>query len=200
MTGERVVHRIAEQRDALAARSDAALLAALAADDRFALGILYDRHASLVYGIALAILKSQQEAEDLTQEVFVALSGDHGYDPARGQLAAFLVAMTRSRAIDRLRSRGRHLRLLKRWHDTAPAAASPPTPPQQVSAKQCTERVRAALGELSEKEREVLELAYFGGLTQPEIAERLGAPLGSVKSWARRGLLSLKDSLQDLVG
>ena len=198
MSRDRVVP-LHEERDASASRTDAELLAALAADDRYALGILYDRHASLVYGIALAILKSQPEAEDLTQEVFVALSGDHGYDPARGQLGAFRVARTRSRAIDRLRARGRHLRLLKRWHDTAPAAAAPPTPAQQVSVMEYAARVRAALAELSEKEREVLELAYFSDLSQTEIAERLGAPLGSVKSWARRGLIGMRDSLRDLL-
>jgi len=181
-------------------RTDAELVAALRADDGSALGALYDRHGGLVYGVALAILRSPQEAEDLTQEVFVALCGHLGYDAARGELAGFLVTATRSRAIDRVRARGRHLRLLRRWHETAPAGASPATPLQNVSTKQRTERVRVALTELSEREREVLELAYFQDLTQSEIADRLGAPLGSVKSWARRGLLSLRDNLQDLVG
>ena len=72
-------------------------------------------------------------------------------------------------------------------------------PHQATSAKQVSHRVRAALAELSDREREVLELSYYRGLTQAEIAEQLGAPLGSVKSWARRALLSLKDNLQDLV-
>ncbi|TMB49273.1 MAG: sigma-70 family RNA polymerase sigma factor, partial [Deltaproteobacteria bacterium] len=170
MRGERpfrpVVQRLPEEHP----RTDGELLAALESDDGSALGALYDRHAGLVYGVALAILQSPQEAEDLTQEVFVALSGDHAYDPGRGQLAGFLVAMTRSRAIDRLRSRGRHLRLLKRWHTTAPALALPATPPQQVSTKECAERVRAALTQLSDREREVLELSYWKGLTQAEIA------------------------------
>jgi RNA polymerase sigma-70 factor (ECF subfamily) len=107
--------------------------------------------------------------------------------------------MTRSRAIDRVRSRGRHFRLLQRWHETTPADAASVTPLHELAVKECSERVRAALGHLSEKEREVLELAYFGGLTQSEIAARLRAPLGSVKSWARRGLLAMKERLKDLV-
>src|SRR5207244_11480933 len=134
-----------------------------------ALGALYDRHAGLVYGVALAILQSPQEAEDLTQEVFVALSGDHAYDPGRGQLAGFLVAMTRSRAIDRLRSRGRHLRLLRRWHTTAPALALPATPPQQLSTTECAERGRAALTQLSGRERAVLELATLQGVNTARV-------------------------------
>jgi len=200
VSAERPFRPVAQRLPEEHPRTDAELLAALERDDGSALGTLYDRHAGLVYGVAVAILQSPQEAEDLTQEVFVTLSGDHAYDPGRGQLAGFLVAMTRSRAIDRLRSRGRHLRLLKRWHTTAPALALPATPPQQVSTKECAERVRAALTQLSGREREVLELAYWKGLTQAEIADQLGAPLGTVKSWARRGLLSLRDSLQDLVG
>jgi len=200
VSSERPFRPVAQRLPEEQPRTDAELLAALESDDGSALGTLYDRHAGLVYGVAVAVLQSPQEAEDLTQEVFVTLSGDHAYDPGRGQLAGFLVAMTRSRAIDRLRSRGRHLRLLRRWHTTAPALALPATPPQQVSTKECAERVRAALTQLSGREREVLELAYWKGLTQAEIADQLGAPLGTVKSWARRGLLSLRDSLQDLVG
>src|SRR5438093_1109682 len=144
--GERPFRPVAQRLPEAHPRTDAELLAALESDDGSALGALYDRHAGLVYGVAVAVLQCPQEAEDLTQEVFVTLSGDHAYDPGRGQLAGFLVAMTRSRAIDRLRSRGRHLRLLKRWHTTAPALAVPATPPQQVSTKECAERVRAVLG------------------------------------------------------
>src|SRR5205823_14999699 len=127
----------------------------------------------------------------VTQAVFVALCGQLGYDAARGGVAGFVAPATRARASDGVRSGGRHLQLLRRWHETAPAGASPATPLQNFSTKQRTERVRVALTELSEREREVLELAYFQDLTQSEIADRLGAPLGSVKSWARRGLLSL---------
>jgi RNA polymerase sigma-70 factor (ECF subfamily) len=177
--------------------SDLELLESLD-DDPNALGLLYDRHASLVYGLAMSVLRDATEAEDLTQEVFVGLT-EHSFDPERGTLAAYLVSLTRSRAIDRLRRGGRHLRLLRQWHESEPEPPSAPTPHQAISDKQLGQRVRAALADLSEREREVLELSYYRGLTQAEIADELGAPLGSVKSWARRALLSLRDNLQDLV-
>ena len=194
------IQSIADARAALGSRTDADLLEALHAGDRTALGVLYDRHAALVYGSALAILRSPEEAQDLTQEVFLTLCSEHLYDPGRGPFCGYLLSMTRSRGIDRLRRRGRHLRLLERWYKAAPPEVSPATPLQHVSTRECTERVQSALAQLSEREREVLELVYYKGLTQAEIAAQLGAPLGTVKSWARRGLLGLRDSLHDLVG
>jgi RNA polymerase sigma-70 factor (ECF subfamily) len=175
---------------------DRTLLDALSSDAR-AFATLYDRHSSLVYGVALAVLRDGGEAEDLTQEIFVGLYDDDTYDPTRGPLEAYLIARTRSRAIDRLRRGGRHLRLLKQWHASETPARAP-TPHQTASARQLGERVRAALGELSAREREVLELSYYRDMTQTEIADLLDAPLGSVKSWARRGLSRLQDILKDL--
>jgi len=179
-------------------QSDEALLRALASD-RAALGPLYDRHGRLVYGLALAILKNQQEAEDLTQEVFLMLCSHTTYDASRGSVGAFLTTMVRSRAIDRLRHRSRSVRLLRAQWATAPAPELPPTPLDRVSTAQCSARVRRALAELPDAERRVVELAYYRGLTQAEIADELGAPLGSVKSWCRRGLIGLKNALGELV-
>lgn len=176
---------------------DRALLDALPSDPR-AFATLYDRHASVVHGLALAVLRDAGEAEDLTQEVFVSLYEHEAYDPARGTFAAYLISATRSRALDRLRRGGRHLRLLRQWHDSGVAHAELPTPHQTTAARQLAERVRRALRELSEREREVLELSYYRDMTQVEIAEHLGAPLGSVKSWARRALLRLQGNLKDL--
>jgi RNA polymerase sigma-70 factor, ECF subfamily len=177
--------------------SDLELLDALA-DDPDALAALYDRHASLVYGLAMSVLRDSTEAEDLTQEVFLGLT-DHTFDPERGTLAAYLVSLTRSRAIDRVRRGGRHLRLLRQWHESEPAPESIATPHQALADAQVSHRVRTALADLSGRERVVIELSYYRGMTQAEIADHLGAPLGSVKSWARRGLLSLRDNLQDLL-
>jgi RNA polymerase sigma-70 factor (ECF subfamily) len=123
-----------------------------------------------------------------------------GYDPNRGSVSAFLTTMTRSRAIDRLRRRGRSVRLLKTWHEATPVAPSPTTPFERVSLQRCAERVRGALAELPEAERQVLELAYFKGLSQAEIAADLDAPLGTVKSRSRRALMTLKRALEDLTG
>jgi RNA polymerase sigma-70 factor, ECF subfamily len=179
-------------------QSDEALLRALESDPS-ALGPLYDRHGRLVYGLALAILKNQQEAEDLTQEVFLMLCSSPSYDSARGSIGAFLTTLVRSRAIDRLRRRSRSVRLLRDQWASAPAPELPATPLDRVSTAQCSARVRQALADLPDNERRVVELAYYRGLTQTEIADELGAPLGSVKSWCRRGLIGLKRALGELV-
>ncbi len=178
-------------------RSDQELLDALQHGHE-PLGVLYDRYSGLVYGLSMRILQDPDEAADLTQEVFLALSSKHSYDAERGALAAYLASMTRSRAIDRLRARTRHLRLLKQWNESDEPAPRPDTPHHVAAIEQMRQRVRDAMADLSEREREVLELAYYSDLSQTEIAERLDAPLGSVKSWARRGLQHLQQSLGDL--
>ncbi len=173
-------------------------MAALA-DDPSALGPLYDRYGRLVYGLALAILKSPEEAEDLTQEVFLMLCRQSGYQAARGSVGAYLTTLARSRAIDRLRRRGRTVRVLRATWETAPPPEMPPTPADRVSTEQCSARVRAALAGLSEDERRVLEMSYYRGLTQAEIAAELDTPVGTVKSWCRRGLIAMRGALGDLV-
>ncbi len=178
--------------------SDEALLRALATD-RSALGPLYDRYSGLVYGLARAILGAEDEAEDLTQEVFLMLCQGSGYDARRGSLGAFLTTLTRSRAIDRLRSRGRRLRLLRASWRGAPPADSPPPAVDVMVTRESSARVRSAVAELPANERRALEMVYYQGLTQAEIAATLDAPLGTVKSWCRRGLLGLRAALADLV-
>ena len=180
-------------------RTDADLLAALRADPSAALGTLYDRYARVVYGLANAMLASAAEAEDLTQDVFLALCGDNRYDPARGSLAAFLIAMTRSRAIDRLRARGRTQRLFEATDEPIGRAVGASEPADEVSLLQCASRVRAAVAGLPDDQRRVLELAYYRGLTQIEIADETGLPLGTVKTWTRKGLLALRGRLGDLL-
>ena len=128
------------------------------------------------------------------------MSTPTAYDPARGTVSAFLTTMTRSRAIDRLRRRGRSVRLLKTWQEATPPAAAPASPFEQLSTAQCAERVRGALAELPQAERQVLELAYYKGLSQAEIAADLDTPLGTVKSRSRRALMTLKRALEDLTG
>jgi RNA polymerase sigma-70 factor (ECF subfamily) len=170
------------------------------ARDPSALEVIYDRYARLVYGLALAALRNPDDAQDLTQEIFVSLYRQSGsYDPSRGALAGFLTAMTRSRAIDRLRARGRKVRLLRDFEHTALPSSPSFTPHEQISIEQYGERVRAALAALPENQRRVLEMAYYRGLSQAEIAADLAASLGTVKSWARRGLQSLRQALGDLL-
>jgi RNA polymerase sigma-70 factor (ECF subfamily) len=170
------------------------------ADDPSALGVLYDRHSRLVYGLALAVLGNADEAAELTQEVFVSLCDQQSYDAARGTVGAYLTTVTRTRAIDRQRQRTRRMRLLREHHTAAPVPQASPTPLERLAQAESTRLVRDALAQLPENERRALELAYFQGLTQAEIAEDLGAPLGTVKSWCRRGLLAMKQSLGELVG
>jgi RNA polymerase sigma-70 factor (ECF subfamily) len=177
---------------------DEELIARLAGDPS-ALGPLYDRHARLVYGLALAILGTADEAQDLTQEVFLSLCSQTLFDPTRGTLGAFLTTLVRSRAIDRLRRRGRRVRLLRAQWEAAPPAEPLATPLDRLAQEQCAGRVRRALGDLPAQERRALEMAYYQGLTQAEIAEELGAPIGTVKSWCRRGLIGLKNALADMV-
>jgi RNA polymerase sigma-70 factor (ECF subfamily) len=177
---------------------DERLLAALA-DDPSALGPLYDRHCRLVYGLAMAVLGNADEAADLTQEVFLSLCDQQGYDAARGTVGAYLTTVTRTRAIDRLRRRTRRVRLLREHHTATPVPVATPTPVERISQAECGNRVRQALAGLAPNERRALEMAYFQGLTQAEIAEELETPIGTVKSWCRRGLLTMKKSLGDLV-
>jgi RNA polymerase sigma-70 factor (ECF subfamily) len=179
--------------------SDAALVEALAHDRSAALGALYDRHARLVYGLALAILGSRDDADDLTQEVFLSLCTRGDYDPARGTLSAYLIVMTRSRALDRLRARGRGRRFLGRWERSQMLSTSPFRPEEEFALRHASGRVRGALGELSPTQRQVLELAYYKDLTQPEIAAELDLPLGTVKTHARRGLQAMRHLLEDLL-
>ncbi len=179
--------------------SDYDLLTALAEGQVNALSILYDRYARLVYSLAYKILENAEEAEDITQEVFLTLWRRNTYDPKRGSLSSFLTTMTRSRAIDKLRSKGARLRVLQRLQGTVRIEPNTPTPLEQASMGERSQVIRGALAQLSETERQVLEIAYYEGLSQSEIAKRLNIPLGTVKTRSRQGLLKLRQTLQDYV-
>ncbi len=174
--------------------SDATLWAALNQGQAEALGLLYDRHAGLVYGIALKLLKHPQDAEDLTQEIFLKLAHTR-YDPRRGSLRTFLAVLARSRAIDRLRFAQRAQVSLKQWQITQSAEMAH-LPPEPTDREEMTQAVAAALSQLSESQRQVLDLAYREGLSHGAIANQLNTPLGTVKSLARRGLIKLRQILQ----
>jgi RNA polymerase sigma-70 factor, ECF subfamily len=179
--------------------SDADLLAAAKAGKHAALAELYDRYSSLVFRLALRVLTNTQEAEDLTQEVFLYLWRSDAYDAKRGSLSSFLTTLTRSRSIDRIRSRQSKFKFLHRWGNITMTQPQPITPFEAASISQRSEYVRDALVHLPEKYRQILELAYYEGLSQSEIAAHLSLPLGTVKSWSRQGLLTLKKTLQPLI-
>ncbi len=164
--------------------------------DASALSDLYDRYGSLIYSVALRILRSPADAEDAVQQAWVQVwKSAASYDSRRGPVAAWLLTMARSRALDLYRSLGSRRRA--ETHVDAAPRETPPDPAADSMMGQLGTRVRAALGELAPQQRQVLEIAYFEGLSQSEIAERLQAPLGTVKSWTRQGLMRLKQLLPE---
>ncbi|MBW4515183.1 MAG: sigma-70 family RNA polymerase sigma factor [Timaviella obliquedivisa GSE-PSE-MK23-08B] len=178
--------------------SDLDLLIALGEGQVNALGSLYDRYSRLVYGLAYKILGNSEEAEDITQEVFLTLWRRDAYNPNRGSLSSFLTTMTRSRSIDKLRSRGTKLRFIQRWQGIV-KNETVVTPLEQASMGERSQLVRDAMSQLPESERLILEIAYYEGLSQSEIAKRLNIPLGTVKTRSRQGLLKLRQTLQHQV-
>jgi RNA polymerase sigma-70 factor, ECF subfamily len=170
----------------------------LARRDGSALAVLYDQYGSAVYSIALRILRSAGDAEEVAQEVFLfAWEKAEQFDPTRGSLIAWLGTKARSRAIDRLRERQsrdrRHEALAQESQFEPPLPA--PGPERELSLTESRTLVRRALEQLPREQREALESAYFDGLTQSEIATRTSTPLGTVKTRMRQGLLRLRAAM-----
>lgn len=170
---------------------DRSALERMVAGDTRALEDLYDRHGDLLYSLVRRILSRAEDAEDVVQEVWLqAWRGARTYDPKRGTVCGWLVSIARSRAIDRLRSEG------SRQRATDAAGAGAPTPEESPAESAVDhdrrEHVDRAMAQLEPQHREVLQLAYFAGLSQSEISERLGTPLGTVKSWTRQALSRLE--------
>ncbi|MBE9010160.1 sigma-70 family RNA polymerase sigma factor [Pseudanabaenaceae cyanobacterium LEGE 13415] len=179
-------------------RTDAEIYSVMKAGHSSALGILYDRHSAFVYGIAMKTLGNPQEAEDLLQDVFLSLTRTNSFDPKRGSLKTYLAVLTRSRSIDRIRSRNSSVSFLARLKPTTPEA-TPNTPFEEVFRNEQSEEVQSALAQLSEAEQHLLQLAYYDGLSQSEIATRLNLPLGTVKTRTRRSLLKLRQILSEFL-
>lgn len=177
------------------APNDADLFRQLQNKQTNALAILYDQHGALVYGIALKLLANTQEAEDLTQDIFLSLTKKCSYNPQKGSLRTFLGILTRSRAIDRIRSRTRANKRLRNQALTEDSDVVYDNSLESVYRQEQTKEVQAALKQLSSREQEVLRMAYYEGLSQSEIADRLNIPLGTIKSRARSGLLKLRQGL-----
>ena len=178
--------------------TDAALFLSLQQGNKSALVALYDRYSRLVYTIAWRILNSGPEAEDLTQEIFLHLWQKSAYNPNRGPLSRFLSTVTRNRAIDRVRSGSNQSRILKGLTHQGSAVAALSLPEEQAFQGERSHRVCTALQTLPEKQRDVLWLAFYHGLSQSDIASHTNIPLGTVKSRMRQGLINLKVELQDL--
>jgi RNA polymerase sigma factor (sigma-70 family) len=172
--------------------SDEALLAAIAGSDEEALGELYDRFGRVAYGLALRILRDPTLAEDAVQEAFLQVwRGAGGYRPERAKASTWVLTFVHRRAVDLVRREERRR--------TEPEGSLPepegPGADEAVVERSRREIVKDALSRLPAEQREAIELAYYGGLTQSELAERLSQPLGTIKSRMFTGLQSLQGLL-----
>jgi RNA polymerase sigma-70 factor (ECF subfamily) len=185
---------------ASAAGDLAALIGRMAGGDEAALAALYDATSAVVHGLALRILRDPAAAEDVVLEVYLqAHRQAASYDPERGTPWAWLLVMARSRALDRLRAEGAWRRRHEPLRETDAHVESGPGPDEQSQAADQARRVRAAVATLPPTERQVLEVAYFGGLSHTEIAAHLDLPLGTVKTRVRSAMARLRDLLTPLV-
>lgn len=176
-------------------RSDAQLLAVIAAGDVRGVGELYDRYAPKLFPVALRIVRDRSEAEDVVHDAFVAVNERASqYAAERGSVIAWLVTLVRNLSIDRTRRRERRGALTR---DVLPhePPASIRDPERLTSDASEREKIRRALGSLPEAQRQTLEVAFFEGLSYPEIAARENVPLGTIKSRAARALGALREAL-----
>lgn len=179
-------------------QEQARLLAAMAKGDKSALGRLYDSLSRPLYSLAFRIINDNAEAQDIVQDVFLQIwQKASTYDTSRGSVFGWAATLTRNRAIDRVRMRKRRTELL--------AESAPDLQPAPLSGdldsgasmwiREKATAVRNALGQLAPDQQKAIELAFFSGLTQLQIADKLNEPLGTIKARIRRGLLKLKETL-----
>jgi RNA polymerase sigma-70 factor (ECF subfamily) len=183
-------------RDAL----DLVAMQRILAGDDAGLAELYDRHAPLVFGVALKIVRDQNEAEDVVHDAFVTIvERADQFRPERGSVVAWLVTTVRNLALDRARRRARRAQITDeelRYEPSEPVAD-----PEALSwLEHRRAAMLAALAKVPEAQRRTLEVAFFEGLSYPEIAEREGVPLGTVKSRAARALAALRAALEGELG
>ncbi len=178
---------------------DEELMQRLLHKDKRAFEAIFDRYGDLVYSTSLRVLRDAHLAQDVSQEIFVRLwRKPESYVAERGRFLTWLISVTRNRAVDEIRSRGRR----QRYETASPEeqerelpAGEANDPALNAQLAEQAHVVRAALAELPPEQREVIELAYFGGLTQQEIADRLSQPLGTVKTRIRLGMQKLRAAL-----
>jgi len=177
---------------------EATLLHRVAGGDARAFDQLYTRWSPMLYGLVCKILDDPKEAEDALQDGFLHVwHKASSYDARRSSPTTWAFMIFRNKAIDRLRSRARHGRGMERIAREEPSQAAPAAfPDDGAEINERRQAVKAALESIPEDQRDALKLAFFSGLTQTEIAERTGTPLGTVKARIRRGLLKLSDTLK----
>lgn len=175
---------------------DLACIRRMQRGDATALAELFDRYAGLMHPVALRILRSPDMADDAVQQAWMqAWRQADRFREGRGSVAGWLVMLVRSRALDLHRRRGSRSRAESQRAETTPPTASP-DPTVRAEATSAQARVREALDRLDPRMRNVIERAFFGGQTQREIAESQDLPLGTVKTWTRRGMDALRKLLR----
>ena len=192
---------------------DADLVSRIRSRDEEALALAYDRHADAVYGSLVRFLGDRESAEDVVQETYLALwQRAHQFDPRAGTLLGWLLGIARHKAIDRFRAASRRPKVVAPWSDRGDGGGARETPailagqtvgtatadddPEDAATREWTRSVvRTALSTMPDVERQVLQLAYDRGLSQSEIAARLGWPLGTVKTRTRRALANMREAL-----
>src|SRR5580704_13530939 len=178
-----------------AVEGDPELVARLQRRDPQALAELYDRYGRLVYSLIVRVVRDGAIAEDLVQETFLRVwNRVHGFDGDKGSIGPWLLAVARNRAIDYLRSSSGRERNAVEFEETDHPALYTDME-RDILSSDNARVLKGALNKLSPNLRQVIELAYFEGLTQTEMAERMGQPLGTVKTWVRAALKSLRDDL-----
>lgn len=184
--------------DRRAASEEAEIVRRVAAGEPEALAELYQRYAGLLNAMALRVLSDPADAEEVLQEAFLQVWNQAGrYDPSRSSVSTWLVLITRSRAIDRVRSRKVGERTVAAAHDEKQDIHTSPTGGRHVLMSERRRRLRAELAKIPEEQRQVLELAFFEGMTQREIAERTDTPLGTVKTRSLLAMKKLRQALAD---
>jgi len=176
---------------------DVALMRRIVEADETALGALYDRWVRSLYSLVLHLLKDPDEAEDVVEETFwQAWKKAGSYEPSKGAVSTWLLTIGRRKALDRLRAKKRSgADTVPGDFDFADLPSTAPDPSAEAEGAELREHVRAALSELPNEQREVLELGYFSGLSQSEIAEATGQPLGTVKTRMRLAMQKLREPL-----
>ena len=176
---------------------DVALMRRIVEADETALGALYDRWVRSLYSLVLHLLKDPDEAEDVVEETFwQAWRKANSYEPSKGAVSTWLLTIGRRKALDRLRSRKRSKEeAISDDRTFADLPSNAPDPAIDAEGAELREHVRAALSELPDEQREVLELGYFSGLSQSEIADATGQPLGTVKTRMRLAMQKLREPL-----
>ena len=177
---------------------DPAVIRRVAEGDTAAFERVYDAFSGILYSLALRILERPEDTEELLQEVFLKIWRDaEDYDPRRGAPLAWAITITRHKAIDKIRSTARRLRLYEAAEAEAKnEAAALPQPVNDAEFSENAQAVRESLGRLAPEVRESIELAFFGGLSHSQIAARLSLPLTTVKSRIRRAMMQLRQSLR----